>query len=564
MPQSTLSLGRVNALLPRPLSAERLEEVLFDTKVELESREGDQVTVTVTPDRLDLLSEGGLALHLQGILGEAKGIPPCPLADLDRSTRAIEVDPSVAPVRPWIAGIVVMPPSGGIDPATLEEAIRFQELLHATVGRDRRRASLGIYAVNRLKLPIRYAAEPLDRIRFEPLGGGGETSGAEFYRSHPMAERYGYLGRVHDTALVLRDAQGQVLSLPPVLNGNGAGAAREGDGPLLLESTGTVERSVREALGLFLVVFAAQGYTCSPVGVFHPNERDGDGSSLVTPRRLSLSAATLDGLVGANLSAAEVEHWAARARLSAHPTPRGWEIAAPVWRSDLLGEVDVAEEILLARGLSKVAPLIPSAAVRGRRLPMTRLRQRLSSVLLGAGFTPLFTPVLVSEGAVERLGRGEESIRVANPPSAEYGRLRSALLISLVESLRRNTRHGFPQSLYEVGPVLTFAPKEETGARTSYRAGFVLARDRAGFADAAAMVDYLLRTVDVLGIRETATLPGAIGGRAARLRVAGETIAEMGELHPSVLESIKVPVPVAWGEVDLSALLPLLGTPKTV
>jgi phenylalanyl-tRNA synthetase beta subunit len=85
-----------------------------------------------------------------------------------------------------------------------------------------------------------------------------------------------------------------------------------------------------------------------------------------------------------------------------------------------------------------------------------------------------------------------------------------------------------------------------------------LASEDAGFADVAALSDYLLSAFDARGVREPVDLPGTIPGRAARLRVAGETVAEMGELHPGVLSAIGVPVPVAWAEVDLSALWPLV------
>lgn len=563
MPQSILSLARINSLLRSHLTAERLEEVLFDSKAELEGHAGDQMTVTVTPDRIDLLSESGLALHLQGALGEAKGLPPLHPAPPEGDPTEIRVDPSVSPLRPYIAGILVRPPAGGTDAATLAEAIRFQEIIHATIGRDRRSASLGVYAANRLEFPLRYALEPVEGVAFEPLGGGGAVSATRFFEEHAMAAKYGSLGRAGDRVLILRDNRDEILSLPPVLNGNGAGAARPGDGPLLLESTGTLERPVRESLGLLWLVFAARGYRTSPTTVVRAGRREG-GESAIATRRVPLPSRTLAGILGTSLPASDVEHWAARARLGAHPTAGGWEVEAPAWRPDLLGPVDVAEEILLARGLREVEAVIPPSATRGRRLSAARFRHCMGEVLLGAGFVPLFTTTLVSEAAVERLERTGESVRLANPPSAEYGYLRSALQVALVESLRRNTRHGYPQSLSEIGPVVRPDPSDETGARTSVHAGFVIARDRVGFADAAALVDYLLRTIDVLGIRESATVPGTIPGRAARLRVAGETVAEMGEIHPRVLEAIKVPVAVVWGEVDLSALAPLLGGPTTV
>jgi phenylalanyl-tRNA synthetase beta subunit len=91
----------------------------------------------------------------------------------------------------------------------------------------------------------------------------------------------------------------------------------------------------------------------------------------------------------------------------------------------------------------------------------------------------------------------------------------------------------------------------------------IVAAEGAGFAEVAATVDYLLRTLDVGSVREPAELPGTIPGRAARVRVAGETVAELGELHPRLLVGLGVPVPVAWAEVDLTALGPLVARRDT-
>ena len=124
--------------------------------------------------------------------------------------------------------------------------------------------------------------------------------------------------------------------------------------------------------------------------------------------------------------------------------------------------------------------------------------------------------------------------------------------------LARNTRHGYPQRFGEVAPVVVAAPGSETGGETRYHAGLMIASDAAGFAEAAALVEYLLRTLDVVGIREPAEIAGAIPGRVARTRVAGETVAELGEVAPALLAELGVPVPVAWAEVDLTALWPLV------
>jgi len=68
----------------------------------------------------------------------------------------------------------------------------------------------------------------------------------------------------------------------------------------------------------------------------------------------------------------------------------------------------------------------------------------------------------------------------------------------------------------------------------------------------------LMRSSGAAGVREPIELPGTIPGRAAVVRLAGEPIAHLGELHPDLLSETGVPVPVAWAEVDLTTLATLV------
>lgn len=556
MPQSTLSLQRVLELLPRPLDAAQLEEVLFRSKAELADLTGDALKIEVTADRLDLLSEGGLGLHLAGATGAAHGLPPMPRG---RSAEPLDIlcSASVASLRPVISGVVLEAPQDApLDDGLLAEAVRFQELLHATVGRDRRLASLGLYPLERLEGPVTYALEPLESVRFVPLDGTAEVGAREFFETHALAARYGAYGRTESACLTLRDAQGRILSLPPVLNARSSGEARPGDRRLLLESTGTLQGRVEDAVALLALVFVARGWRSSEVRVRGPEGGAVAGDPLRT-RSIPLTEATLRAMAGEGLPANEVVHALGQARLSGRAGPGGWQVEVPPWRPDLLAEVDLVEEVLLARGLHVESGILPPTRTRGHRRPETRFRYRVGELLLGLGFTPLYSTVLVGGALVRQLGR-TGAIEVANPVSELYSHLRDGLLVSLVGSLGRNVRHGYPQRLSEVGPVLLRDPEAEPGAATRYHAGVVLASESAGFADAAATVDYLLGALGTMGVREPLDLPGVIPGRGARVRLAGETVAELGEVHPAVLHELSIPVPVVWAELDLSRLWPLL------
>ena len=562
MPQSVLSANRVLELIGQPLGRQELEERLFRSKAELSDWTEDALTIEVTPDRLDLLSEGGLALFLQGVMGLKKG--PVPFAELpptlDRPAALVAA--SVSTIRPYLAGAVLMAPPGvALDAGLFAEAIRFQEMLHVTIGFDRRAASLGLYAWDRLKPPIRYALEPVDGVHFHPLDGPSEIEGTRFFAEHPMAQKYGRMGRSNGECLTLRDAEDQILSLPPILNGRTAGEVRLGDRTILLESTGTRAIRVEESVGLMMLPFVARGWAVQPLRVEYPDHAE-SGVDWVSPRRLPFTASTLQELTGLTLSDGQVEEFLAQARLGGSKAADGWWVETPPWRPDLQTSVDLTEEILVVRGIAPEEALLPPSATRGRRLAETRFRRHVRRLLLGLGFVELRNTVLVPNRLTTLLGRSS-AILVVNPVSELFSRVRDSLQISLMSSLEHNVRYSYPQQYSDVGPVVVPDAKDPSGGGTRWHAGAVLAGERAGFADAAAWVDYLLGAFGALGVREPAELPGTIPGRAARLRIAGEVVAEVGEIAPAVLNELKLPMAVAWGEVDLTALWPLVRRTET-
>jgi phenylalanyl-tRNA synthetase beta chain len=557
MPRATIPRARLAAALGRDLSDTELTDLLWSTKAEFDGPDGGSLTLETTADRLDLLTESGLALALAPKVGGARGAVPIRSAPWNGPPPELLVDPSVAPLRPAIAGVLVAAPeSAALDAGLLDEAIRFHELLHATYGADRKRASLGVYPTDRFRFPVRYTMRPTRDVRFVPLDGTEELCGPRFLAEHPLARRYGPLGVAGDRMLVLVDADDRILSLPPILNSRTAGEARPGDRSLLIESTGATAARVRETIGLLSLVFVANGWGVSPVAVTGGVSAS-DGTEVVAPRRIELLLATLDALAGRTYTMPEGEHLLSECRLCAHPVPGGFGVSVPPWRPDLLTSVDVAEDVVLARGVRAEDGVVPPSPTRGRRRSESVFRRDVAELWLGLGYAELYTPVLVG-AAVDQLLAPSDAIRVANPVSDLYSHVRNRLFPSLLTSLSHNVRHAYPQRMFEVGPVVVRDPGSETGGRTAYRAGGLYAGERAGFADGAALLDYLSAALGATGVREPCEIPGTIRGRAARVRLAGEAVGELGEVHPSVLAELRVPVPVVWAELDLSALWPLV------
>ena len=562
MPQAVLSADRLMQCLARPVASEELDGLLFPSKAEVKEWSADRLVIESTPDRIDLLCESGLGACLNGRRGDALGGLPFRTVK-PAAVDAVEVEPGVVPLRPEIAAILLQAPTGqSLTGAMADEAVRFQEVLHATIGQGRVLASLGLYPYDRLQPPIVYGWESVDSVHFVPLDGSTETSARAFLENHPYGLRFGPLGRSGDYCLTLRDHRGSIMSLPPVLNSRGAGEIREGDRAVLIESTGTRLARVEDAVGLLALPFVAAGWSVTSL----PRSRNGNRermSAFAAPRRLSTSLRAISASLGVRIGRDESLSALRTMRLNARTSGGRIVVDVPPWRPDLLGEPDLFEEVALGRGLRPEESSLPPSPTRGRRRDEDRFRRRVQNLLLGLGFTGLHTQVLISATAARQVG-GSATLRLLNPVSEEMAFIRDRLLASLLRVLARNVRRGYPQRFAEVGPVIVRDTAAETGGSTRFHAGGFVASETAGFADAAALADALLRAFGALGVREPSTLPGTVPGRAARLRIAGEAVAEMGEIAPALLEEMRVPVPVAWAEVDLTALYPLVRRAETV
>src|SRR5208282_2438532 len=97
MPRAILDRGRLLAVAGKSLDEATLDDLLFASKAEVEGHEDGALTISVTPDRLDLLSEGGLGLYLQGVLEISRGIPSYRAGSAEDLSSGFEVDPSGEP-----------------------------------------------------------------------------------------------------------------------------------------------------------------------------------------------------------------------------------------------------------------------------------------------------------------------------------------------------------------------------------------------------------------------------------------------------------------------------------
>ncbi|HET9250800.1 MAG TPA: phenylalanine--tRNA ligase subunit beta [Candidatus Eisenbacteria bacterium] len=247
-------------------------------------------------------------------------------------------------------------------------------------------------------------------------------------------------------------------------------------------------------------------------------------------------------------------------------SPRNGDLVAtfgvPSFRKDLEIEEDLIEEVGRVVGYDAIPLRVRAMPVPPRSLEPQpeRVADRIVEVALGLGFHEALSTVLVGEippEAREAIPDGE-IWELQNPMSRELKHLRVGLLPGLLASAVRNLHQGVRDvRLVEAGKVFRAVPPpigSERHEAALLVAGLPDEWDRPG-----AETDRLLELkgavealLEALGIDScgTTTYHGAHWkhGTGARILATGDSVAEIGEIAPSLAERLGLDQP-AWAAV---------------
>jgi len=270
-------------------------------------------------------------------------------------------------------------------------------------------------------------------------------------------------------------------------------------------------------------------------------------------------------------------------------------VTPPSWRPDLTGSAELVEEVARLVGYDEIPSVLP-AAPGGRGLTREQsVRRSVARALAEAGFVETLSYPFVGTAELDalRLPADDErrrALRLLNPLADDRALLRTDLLSTLLETVRRNVGRGLTDlAVFEVGLVTRpragapAAPSLPPGVRPTddelaalgaavpdqprHVAGVLVGRrERAGWwgegraadwtdaLDAARLVAQRVGA-DVVVAADTGRAPWH-PGRCARLALAdGTVVGHAGELHPKVIENLGLPARSVAFEVDLTALL---------
>jgi phenylalanyl-tRNA synthetase beta chain len=273
-------------------------------------------------------------------------------------------------------------------------------------------------------------------------------------------------------------------------------------------------------------------------------------------------------------------------------------VRAPSWRPDLTVGVDLAEEVARLHGYDQIPSVLPIAPPGGGLTHGQRVRRSVARALAEHGAVELLTYPFMGQAISDAFGLPKDdprrhALRLANPLSDELPFMRTSLLATLLDAVKRNVSRGFTDlAVYEMGLVTQPVPEAPKAGHPSVaqrpseaeleglyaaippqplRAAIVLTGQRelpgwagpgrpADWSDALEAALLVARTVNITPTvtKESDHAPWH-PGRCARLEIDGRLFGHAGELHPKVVAALGLPPRTVAAEVDLDVLIAASG-----
>jgi phenylalanyl-tRNA synthetase beta chain len=529
-------LARLTAAAPAQLAKQAfsygLNAQVLDQDLEVE----------VTAERPDLLAPEGFTRAMNIYNGTPRSLPKA----LSASGRTVHVSAEVEPFRPYIAALVVE--QVDLSAGGLEALIQFQEKVTQTFGRQRKKIAIGVYDLDCIVGDVYYTTALKDQLTFTPLKGDRPLTAHQILTEHPAGVIYAHTLPDGDRIPVLQDSQGQVLSIPPIINADGVGAVTAQTRNLLIDVTGMLQQTVMDTINILAHNFLDTGAEVKTVAIATPS------GSWITPslarKSVPFSAKFLNEIIGTSIPKTDLGRYLERMDLY----PTGTDIVqVPTYRTDIFSQIDIAGDLLVAVGIDQLqADFTNLQFYTGNADPRRSFVLKMGDLAQRMGLMEVKSFVLTDPEVLHHFS--STYVQAANAKTRTYSVARTTLQAGLLDILARNINAPKPINIYEIGEGLTLAA--DGSIQETVRWGFASLDARASFAIAKSYVQTLLRA---LGIEYSLTECQAsyyIPGRAATVMIAEQSVGEFGEIHPAVLNAFSFPEPVCVGELICDLLMP--------
>jgi len=517
----------------------------------IEEVTNSEVSVEIFPNRPDLLSMQNFCRAFNQYKGKS-GISDYKINEGEKDYKVI-VEKSVKGVRPFTVCCVVR--GLNLDEKKIIEIIELQEKLHNSIGRKRKKVAIGIYPLDKIKMPIRFMSKHPDEIKFIPLESSKEMNGRQIIRNHPAGLEYGELLKDHTVYPIFIDAEDKILSMPPIINSQDTGRVSANTKDIFIECSGHSLHYLKKTLNILVSTFYEMG------GKIYSMEIKDSPKSFKSPNmafeELEFKLKDIEKTLGITISKKELKKYFAKMGLGLLEKKDKFFALIPPTRTDILHWIDLSEEIAIAYGYENFEAEIPEISTIGQEAIEERRKRVISEILVGLGLLEVNSVHLTTKKDIKKMYFDYSNFLEVENSKTEKNILRIDLLTNLLEILSENSDASYPQKLFEIGKVFSKdeTEKSETGILEKENLSIALIDEGIGFTDLKQILDYLFKMLGLEYEIEDAENTNYIAGRVGKILVDKKEIGFIGEIAPRVLRNWKLKMPTVAMEICLDELL---------
>ena len=596
MPTVNLNRDELFARLGKTYTEDEFDELCFEFGIELDEvtsesamkskflgKDGDKTSANADESddviyKIDIPANRYDLLCLEGIsraLNVFRGTTPTPTfraREPSSGTRErMTVKPSAMLVRPFVVCAVLR--GLKFTKERYESFIDLQDKLHQNICRRRSLVAIGTHDLGKIKGPFTYEAQLPEEIEFVPLKQEKSFNARdlmEFYKGDQKLKHFLHI--IEDSAVfpVVKDSEGTVLSLPPIINGAKSAISLDTT-DVFIECTATDLNKAKIVLNTMVTMFSeycAEPFTVEPVDVVDCTGKETTYPDFMT-RFVDADVDYINKRIGTSIDRQTMAALLCRMQL---PTKLGADettlrVEVPPTRSDILHPCDIAEDVAIAHGYNNIARTVPNTYTIASQQPINKFSDAVRGEVARSGFSEVLTWILCSHddnfANVLREDDGNSAAIVANPSSLDVQVARNSLLPGALKALGANKDAPLPAKLFEVGDVVVLDPEADVGARNSRRLLVLYSNVQSGFEVVQGVLDRVMQVVGIakfdgsdFGYQlQESNEPTYFPGRQAHVMRNGKKIGVFGIVHPDVCAKFDIVSPTSVLELELEPLM---------
>ncbi len=249
-------------------------------------------------------------------------------------------------------------------------------------------------------------------------------------------------------------------------------------------------------------------------------------------------------------------------------------VTVPLRRADISLEEDIIEEIARLHGYDKIpVGLLRGEVIENRETKDVKTQNLVKNVLIACGYYEAITYSFINPANLSRLRLAEDdkmskAIPVQNPFSEEQAVMRTSLLPGLLKVVQHNLSfRELNQMFFELGSVfeadslpLDKLPNEKMKLALIATGDFpdpnwISSHREVDFFTLKGTLQTLFSRLQVPGVEFIpAMLPFTHPTRGAQIKIKGEEIGFLGQLHPDIATEWEINQAVTLCEIDFSTI----------